>query len=475
MKIVFLYFFVLGNLVAPAQELIFSEEIEFKKLQNIEGIASGNFLVLKSETDDATVFYAINKSTNYLEQYKALQKGIFLVGVTSTIDELMIYFVSETERLSCLNFSKTSRKFTRLKEAENGSLNNRICIINENNNLYSLSFSKREEKLIVHSYDKEILKDTIKFDIKDERFLKLFKQGGLLTSDAKPFTFINNGVEIPFDQAKNQNKIYFKDKKVFMIIDDWEGEELAEILILELDLTTRKAASRFVNLPYENKTDHNSFLINDKLFVLGINKIMVNLTIFDFESLTKIKEYRYLKGEPIQLKYSNLEEDGFDVEKEWIKAWKESDVAKLILRSLNDGVPVMSVTARNSDYRLLIGCSEVSKGGPSRMMMTSGGGSFSTPGGNISTPSTTQWVSTGARTTESQTFFYGYLRKPDLGIFKEYDPASHGIFYKMRNRIGDLDNSMKLGGDGVVNSKEGSYLIYVDKQNRSLYIEKYID
>lgn len=482
MRKTLLFFCISGHLTVAAQQLVFREEVGFKKLNNIEAAVSGNIIIAKAEVDDGTIFCAIDMENNSLEKYeiKRQSTSITIAGVTTMQGEISIYLTSDyygMERLECLTFSKTLKKFSKLKEIRSTFNKDHLCFMNDNNTFYSLSFDKRKHMLALLSYNAGYLKDTIAFDISDERIVKSFDKKGLLTNKVKPFTFIMKGLEISFDQAKSQNKVYLSDGKLLIVSDEWVGEELGETLILKVDLATQDVKPQLIRLPYANKTDHNSFISNDKLFVLGIDKTMIDLTIFDINLLEKLEKYRYLKGEPVQFKHSNLERNGLVVESEQDGGSDKRSIAKSVHKSLKKGQPVISVTSVDAVYKLLIGSYAVSKGGSGGMtMMTSGGGSISTPRGTVSTPATTQMVPSGISTSssESKTYFYGCLRKSDLGIINEYHPLDHGVFYKIEKRIIELDKKIKLGGNGIINSTEGAYLIYMDKQKRTMIIEKFI-
>ncbi|GCC49992.1 hypothetical protein SanaruYs_02070 [Chryseotalea sanaruensis] len=478
MKGVLLYFLALCHLTAAAQELVFSREIEFKKLDYIEGVVSGDYIISKAQADEEILFYAIHAENNTMVQHKIKRQYSSLIGVMSTADEIFIYFTSYVygiDKLECLTFSKTKGKFTKLKELTDISEKQHVCFINDNNAFYSMSYQKRERKLLLHKYDQGLVKDTLSFDFSDELISKTMARKGSIMNLVSNFTFIKKGVDISFDKAKDLKKVYFKGNKLLMISDEHDGIESGEILVLELDLLTESVVSRKVTLPYTNKTGHNSFFIDDKLFVVGIDKSMLDLTVFDIHKFEELGSHRYLKGELIQLKSSKLEKNGVDVEKVSDRTWTKEDATKLLLKSLNEGSPVISVTKRETDYRLLIGSYHVPQSGPAPMAGTSAGSTIQTPRGTVTTPGATQMTWSRTNSSERQNYFYGYLGMSDLKVSKDYNPSDNGVLYRAKQRIKELDSEIKLGGVGKISCVKEAYLLYMDKQKRSLFIERLIE
>jgi hypothetical protein len=472
MKSFFISFFLFSHLTIIAQQVVFSEEIDFKNFKNIEGIVSGELLFVSTETEELTVFYVLNMADNSSVRHRVIRKNTHIVGHTATSDVLAIYFTSENYgsiKLECLIFSKNTQKFLKLNELSGYVPYANLCFISDNETFQSLTYNKKENSLRLQIFERDLLKDSISFTIPDERSSDFLKKNGFLKGP-KTYSILEESVEASFEQALNRNKIYLRQGKIIIVGDEPKGEETIVEYVLELDKMKKTIESKIIEIPVQKKIQHNSMLTDNKLFVLGINASMINLTILDFDSGKILKEHVYNKGEPILIKQTTLKSNGHSVEMIYSN---EKETLKSILRNLNKGIPVISVFARKEgDFRVLIGNQEVYSGGGAGMIsgQTS---TFSTPGGNITVPISGH-SSTAIANSASSNSFYGYLKNPGLDIANEkYE--EHGVHYKIENRLRAFRPKLKVGNHYIINSKEGTFLIFLDKKKKSLIVEEFED
>ncbi len=328
-----------------------------------------------------------------------------------------------------------------------------------------LSVQAKEQRLVLNTYDKEKIIDTQEFAVQDEELFKHFKKN--------TFEYIPNLTEIPFEQAISQNKSYAYQNKLLLISDNWKSEGLAQLMIVSLGLGSSTIDAKTISLPYESKVDHNSFLRDNRLFVLGIDRTMLSINVHDINSLQKITAYNYLKGQPIPWKASDLTSNDTNLDEQWRGHWPEAEIAKYTLKELNGGTPVISISEADNDHiRILIGNNIIPRSGGGGMMVPTGGGSFSTPGGSVSVPVSYHWMPTSYGGPRTKISFFGYLRKSDLSSTTETF-SSNGNFDCLEKRIEQLNGEIKFGGQGIINAREKIYFIYVDKKNKTMSIESF--
>ncbi|MCX2740418.1 hypothetical protein [Pontibacter anaerobius] len=157
----------------------------------------------------------------------------------------------------------------------------------------------------------------------------------------------------------HRSKIYSRGDKLHMIFDGYSlrGKPSKETTteILTLDWSTGKTAYRTLPaINQRNEPSFNSFLHQDKLFRVNLEKDKFVLAAFDFNTLEPLKEYTYTDKEEIALKSTPVHQRGagglFSSGYEVIE--KEDKVMK----NLASGIPAITVdTYSDSTLQLTIG------------------------------------------------------------------------------------------------------------------------
>lgn len=155
----------------------------------------------------------------------------------------------------------------------------------------------------------------------------------------------------------HRSKIYSRGDKVHMIFDGYytkgNGKNVTTE-ILTLDWDTGKADYRTLpSISQKSDPRFNSFLHENTLFRLQLDKDSLQLAAYDFASLAPLKKYSFGSKEKITLKATPVQQRGrqslFSSKVKTI----EDDKA---LRNLADGVPAITVDAFNdSTIQLTIG------------------------------------------------------------------------------------------------------------------------
>lgn len=463
-----------------AQQEIFSASVGIDKLKDIAGVEADGYLIIKGETNqNGTLFNVITPQRQQFISSIGIQ-SLNIVGHSSSNEEITIYFtftpIPEVGSVHCLTFSKIDNRPPSFKNLREKNEMVFLSYISDQQDFYQLRFDSERKLLWLNKYSKEIKVDSSAIEITDPELVRKIKGAKSFfaaeqNQNSKP-VFIPDNSEIPFELAMNQRKMYFRRNRLWLVMDKFGKDKDFATLICEFDFTTGTFKQSTLPLTAEPKVDYNSFLFKDTLFVLSIDKHYMNIDVFDFQTLNKIKRIVYVRGERIDFKKSFLIKNDEVVDKDWDGKWSDRLNSNYTFRFLNGGVPVISVSSDSSNYRFLIGNHEIPKTSWGGGFMSVGGGSISTPGGTV--PGPVSYVPTGRAggRLESKTYFYGYLSKSDFTVPDEKF-KSHGKFDKIKNRLEKLGSEIKIGGKCIINTKDKTYLAYINKKTMYMHIEEY--
>jgi hypothetical protein len=315
-----IYFFQNGklnfSLVSPTGEQIAKHEIPYRSSQDPQVLGT-------RITDDEFVFYsrytngrreyvrpfAINRNTGAFrslqDQQLDLERGAFFVGGFGNDDHFYMLYSDKKDNLYLYRDSDDDVAHMELK--------------------------------------------TFKPDLPQER-----ERYGRLSD----LIYVSPDLEHTVFTGHHRSKIYTRGDKVYMIFDgyDLKGKRNeATTEILALDWNTGKTSYR--TLPaLEQKGDpsFNSFLYNNTLFRVQLDKDALNLTAFDFNTLQPVKNYSYKDDEEISIKSTPVRQRG-------AKALFSSDnnvieKTSKVMKSLANGVPAITVDKfSDSTIQLTIG------------------------------------------------------------------------------------------------------------------------
>ncbi|MFD2513845.1 hypothetical protein ACFSRY_08210 [Pontibacter locisalis] len=157
----------------------------------------------------------------------------------------------------------------------------------------------------------------------------------------------------------HRSKIYSRGDKIHMIFDGFylkgkdSDETTTEILTLDWD----KGTTQYRTLPaidQRRAPSFNSFLHNNTLFRVNMEKDQFKLTAYDFNTLKPVKEYTYSGDEEISIKSTPVYQRG-------ARALFSSDNTVIektskVMKNLSSGVPAITVdTYADSTLQLTIG------------------------------------------------------------------------------------------------------------------------
>lgn len=190
--------------------------------------------------------------------------------------------------------------------------------------------------------------------------------------------FVHPDLERTVFAGQHRSKIYTRGDKIHLVFDGFymrgkSKETTTEILTLDWpsgqsDYRTLPA------LPYKTQSNFNSFLHENTLFRVLLDKDQFNLTAYDFSTLKPIKEYNYTAEQVIDIKATPVHQRGSAA----LFSSGNSVIEKTskVMRSLSNGRPAITVDAFNdSTLQLTIGSYQPpsrrnTNGDPTRLVRT---------------------------------------------------------------------------------------------------------
>jgi hypothetical protein len=174
----------------------------------------------------------------------------------------------------------------------------------------------------------------------------------------KELIFVHPDLERTVFAGHHRSKIYTRGNKIYMIFDGYslkgKGKETTTE-ILTLDWPSGQTTYRTLPaLELKNEPHFNSFLHQDMLFRVQLNKDKFNLTAYDFNTLQPIKEYNYTGDQEIDIKATPVHQRGASA----LFSSGNSVIEKTskVMKNLSSGRPAITVDAfSDSTLQLTIG------------------------------------------------------------------------------------------------------------------------
>ncbi len=179
---------------------------------------------------------------------------------------------------------------------------------------------------------------------------------------------IDRNAPLSLESSKNRLKVYQNGNEITLTIDSSNQATY----FLEFDLATKTSSSRILDktsLEKEiYKTKSNSFLYDDKLFVIKCSSQAMDFSIYHANTLEKLKSYSVNKDEQINFRNTPIVQDGGSLD-----SHRELEKTTQFLRKVSSSNPSIAVFSTNNQYVITLGSTKkVSTGGPAIIAM--GGG-----------------------------------------------------------------------------------------------------
>lgn len=279
-----------------------------------------------------------------------------------------------------------------------------IGAIADQNQFFLLALNKKEKTLKVSKFDPDQQKFvTTDFEIKDYIVDKLNKV---------KFTPIRkNDLLSPYQAAALLKLYVLNDQKLLLTIDGEKARGKGTTELLTLDLAQRKLENQIVGKNTFTLDDRTKSLVyQNHLYRIGVNREMLNISIYQLADLTLKKEYQFTTNDEIDLLDSPFfsESDGnngFYLFTPSNKTLDKPDTKKL-LKKLAVGAPFILPQSLDSNQLLLTVGTHIVVNQGGYFMPGMPGGTINTPGGPVATPGTPASYVGGGGGYKQSRFFY---------------------------------------------------------------------
>lgn len=186
---------------------------------------------------------------------------------------------------------------------------------------------------------------------------------------------IDKNAPLSLESSKHRIKIYQNENLVTLTIDSSNKQTY----FLEFDMDTKTTSSKILDktsLEKEiYKTKSNSFLYEDKLFVIKCSSHAMDFSIYEANTLKKLTSYNANQDDPITFKNTPIIQDGGS-----LNSYRELEKTTKFLRKISSSNPAIAVSSSDNQYIITLGATkEVSSSGAAIIPLAGGlGGAIAT-------------------------------------------------------------------------------------------------
>lgn len=361
-----------------AQKEVVSMKIDgTSKLKNKEG-----FNLLNTETDDLAMIL-MDKNTlvaNLFDKDFDLKstlafdspKQTNILGYKINGNTYKILFSNNSrKKFSVVNINFDSKRTSTQDFIFDFGDEKYLGSVHYKNQLYVFSANRDNDFIIRELTDKDFstLK-TLSVDSKksNEKLLK-FPKAQSFVSIQPNLTLIDNRVPNAIEQTASENKLYQKDKFLYLSTEDQEGKQT---ILYKIDLGNLNLSERSYEYPNGEIGDfnnYNSFILDDHIFQLGSSKEELKFHIKNFDN--EILNVFYIKKDkPIDFINSAIFQEGGFLS---FKDKRElEDTSKYLRKVSADKIGITGFKDRELYHFTIGGFREFVRGGGGGMIMPSG-------------------------------------------------------------------------------------------------------
>lgn len=201
----------------------------------------------------------------------------------------------------------------------------------------------------------------------------------LQNSFTKTVDIIDSESPIALESSKSRTKFYQENHLVTLTIDASKKKTHYLQFDLKNSTSTYKAIPKtvFDNTLLSSKS--NSFIFEDKLFVLKVSSEEMDFSIYNLNSNENIASFSAQKGMPIDFKNTPIIQEGGE-----FKSYRELEKTSKFLRKVASSNPAIAVFKENDRYIITLGATQqIIQGGPT-FFIYGGGLAGAVAGGVIS-------------------------------------------------------------------------------------------
>ena len=203
-------------------------------------------------------------------------------------------------------------------------------------------------------------------EVNENRKEKLLNREQLFGSLKSNVTKIDNRVPNAIEQTAQNNKLYQNDNLVYLTIED---EENLQTIFYRIDLEDLSMKQGLYEYPKGKIWDfkkHNSFILEDKIFQLGINIDEMKIIVKNFDGEI-LKEFYIEKNQPISFKNSPIIQDG-QTFVPFVNRRELEETSKYLRKVSSGKIGVTGYKDGNLYNFTIGGYKEISSGGGGMMM-----------------------------------------------------------------------------------------------------------
>ena len=379
-KQIIIYILLFFSLLSYGQEELAHFKVSMKKsapltkdIVPIVNKTTGNisFSLISSKSIFNYLFNDHFKIIDSLQMENKSIKYKSIIGHSiNSENECRIYLTSDFEdKFSIVNFSY-KKDTSYIKDFE---LNFKDEVFVQafpyNQHLYILSIIKKSSIINVYELNKDGTIDKKSVDFSKTTFLNyknkettLYElllpnnsalKGGPIISNSKKIADvvkIDTKILNPIDITAGLSKLYLYKNKVLLTLD--QNEQLTQLISINLN-TFQKGVFQIKKPFYEiekNKKKTNSFICNDKIFMIATTKDKFTFMVKNLLNQNKIVEYSASETDSINFKNSPIIQVGG-----YYDTYQEFEKTKKFLRKIYDGDDGMSVYKTKNTYEILLG------------------------------------------------------------------------------------------------------------------------
>lgn len=385
-----------------SQEILWEVENPFKKSSFPQ--VKESFQVVNSKTNEISLFliYEENVYACLLNEQYNLSKTMVsqklppkykvLLGSSISKDGLYHLFMANEnhKKFGVISFSYDEKE-SKIKELELDLKNQKfIQTVSYNDNFYIITTYKNESGLNIYLFDEELNYTSKKIDLSRKKFTGAMGETkylyDLLTTEqvfSKNIDIekIDDATPNSIESTSAKTKMYVKEGRVIFTFD--VNKDYTQILTISLDdFTATTKVFNKTNSDSDKRTDpdiqkSNTFIADDKLYMIGGSPKKMIFTINDYETGNLLKKYEVLKEGAITFKNTPIIQEGGVYDK-----YRELERTAQFLRKITTADIGVAVYKKNDGYTITLGGkSEIKNGGG--MMMPMGFGAV--PGIPIAT------------------------------------------------------------------------------------------
>lgn len=284
--------------------------------------------------EDVSYLFALKRGDTQIKSIELARGACVLLGYHESPSDIVIYLKTRNAvdvlLFSSITYSKETGKFGTLQDISPTVTGwpKRWIVANDN----AVCFANTKDLLSVLRNSGDGPPVITEFPIKDKATRRLIKSTTSTNSDYSTL-----------DAAYTQKKWYFDKGSLVLINDEYEMKNTSGIQILSFNTDTKQVDKRILELGYSSKSNHNSFLFQDHLFVWTMFRDKIKnsrsffvLDVYDFTTNEKLKSYKFSYDDPFTLSsgdaYKNNGPFGPEMEKIPVTGRKTSDVTTRIGR-----------------------------------------------------------------------------------------------------------------------------------------------